>query len=224
MSVILKAEGLHKSYFSGQLETPVLHGIDLKVPTGEFIAVMGPSGCGKSTLLYVAGLLTRPSSGTIVIDGVDTAELGDGQRTRLRRRCIGFVFQQFNLLFALSAYNNVRVALSLRGLPSHDGAANVLEKVGLWEKRHRRPTELSVGEQQRVAIARALVTKPAILLIDEPTGSLDSENETRILDLIQQFNREMQQTILLVTHSEEVASRADRIVRMKDGRIIDGAG
>ncbi|MDK1030704.1 MAG: ABC transporter ATP-binding protein [Planctomycetia bacterium] len=224
MNTILKIENLDKSYFRGRLETPVLHGINLSMERGEYIAVMGPSGCGKSTLLYSAGLLARPTRGTVSIDGVNSEKLSDAGRTRLRRKHIGFVFQQFNLLPALSAYNNVRIALRLRGEESHDGASEALRQVGLYDKRHRRPGALSVGEQQRVAIARGLVTRPAILLVDEPTGCLDSENARNVLELIQDFNRNLKQTILLVTHSAEVASRADRIVRMKDGRIINSCG
>ncbi|MDP6381168.1 MAG: ATP-binding cassette domain-containing protein, partial [Phycisphaerae bacterium] len=148
MSAILQITDLHKSYYSGRLETPVLHGINLEIERGEFVAVMGPSGCGKSTLLHIAGLLATPSSGKVIIDGIDTSGLSDGRRTRLRRKHIGFVFQQFNLLVALTVYNNVRMALKLRGMPCHDGAEDLLKQVGLWDKRHRRPMQLSIGEQQ----------------------------------------------------------------------------
>jgi len=183
--------------------------------------VMGPSGCGKSTLLYLLGLLATPTEGTVVLAGTDTGAISDGRRTLLRRRHVGFVFQRFNLLAALSAEENVALALRIRHEAVQSRACEMLAAVGLEEKRRRRPGELSVGEQQRVAIARALVTRPDVLLADEPTGNLDSEASERVLDLIGRFHRDAGQTIVLITHNEKVAERAERLLRMRDGRIAD---
>jgi len=219
MKTILEARGLTKVYRTDAAPTAALRGVDLAVRRGEFVSVMGPSGCGKSTLLYLLGLLATPTEGTVVLDGTDTGAISDGQRTRLRRRHIGFVFQRFNLLAALSAEDNVALALRLRHEAVQSRAREMLAAVGLDDKRRRRPGELSVGEQQRVAIARALVTRPDVLLADEPTGNLDSEASERVLDLIGRFHRDAGQTIVLITHNEKVAERAERLVRMRDGRI-----
>ena len=219
MDAILEASGLTKVYRTGAAPTAALRGVDLAVRRGEFVSVMGPSGCGKSTLLYLLGLLATPTDGTVVLDGTDTGAISDGRRTRLRRRHIGFVFQRFNLLAALSAEDNVALALRLRHVAVHSRAREMLAAVGLEEKRRRRPGELSVGEQQRVAIARALVTRPDVLLADEPTGNLDSGASERVLDLIGRFHRDAGQTVVLITHNEKVAERAERLVRMRDGRI-----
>jgi putative ABC transport system ATP-binding protein len=219
METILEARGLTKVYRTDAAPTAALRGVDLAVRRGEFVSVMGPSGCGKSTLLYLLGLLATPTEGTVVLDGTDTGAISDGRRTRLRRRHIGFVFQRFNLLAALSAEDNVALALRLRHEAVLTRACEMLAAVGLDDKRRRRPGELSVGEQQRVAIARALVTRPDVLLADEPTGNLDSEASERVLDLIGRFHRDAGQTIVLITHNEKVAERAERLVRMRDGRI-----
>ena len=221
METILEARGLTKVYRTDAAPTAALRGVDLAVRRGEFVSVMGPSGCGKSTLLYLLGLLATPTEGTVVLDGTDTGAISDGRRTRLRRRHIGFVFQRFNLLAALSAEDNVALALRLRREAVQTRAREMLAAVGLDDKRRRRPGELSVGEQQRVAIARALVTRPDVLLADEPTGNLDSEASERVLDLIGRFHRDAGQTIVLITHNEKVAERAERLVRMRDGRIAD---
>jgi len=221
MKTILEAKGLTKVYRTDAAPTAALRGVDLAVRRGEFVSVMGPSGCGKSTLLYLLGLLATPTEGTVVLDGTDTGAISDGRRTRLRRRHIGFVFQRFNLLAALSAEENVALALRLRHEAVQTRAREMLAAVGLDDKRRRRPGELSVGEQQRVAIARALVTRPDVLLADEPTGNLDSEASERVLDLIGRFHKESGQTIVLITHNEKVAERAERLVRMRDGRIAD---
>jgi len=219
METILEARGLTKVYRTDAAPTAALRGVDLAVRRGEFVSVMGPSGCGKSTLLHLLGLLATPTEGTVVLDGTDTGAISDGRRTRLRRRHIGFVFQRFNLLAALSAEDNVALALRLRHEAVQTRACEMLAAVGLDDKRRRRPGELSVGEQQRVAIARALVTRPDVLLADEPTGNLDSEASERVLDLIGRFHRDAGQTIVLITHNEKVAERAERLVRMRDGRI-----
>ena len=222
MTAIIETRGVTKVYRTDNIGTPALRGVDLSVRQGEFVSVMGPSGCGKSTLLYLLGLLDRPTEGTVVLTGTDTKGLGDGERTRLRRSHIGFVFQRFNLLSALSAEDNVALALKLRRLPVGSAPRDMLAAVGLDAKRHRRPNALSVGEQQRVAIARALVTRPTVLLADEPTGNLDSEASDRVLELMAGFHRELGQTIVLITHNEQVAARAGRLVRMRDGRIVSG--
>ncbi len=217
---IIDIRNLRKNYVNGSVVTKVLRDVDMQVNKGEFVAIMGPSGCGKSTLLYVMGLLTHQNSGSLRIAGEDASGLGDSERTRLRREHIGFVFQRFNLLPALSAEANLRVSLKLRGMSQADGVTEMLDRVGLADKGHKRPRELSIGEQQRVAIARSLVGRPAILLADEPTGNLDSDNGRRILDLLAEFHKSEGQTIVMVTHSEEAAGWADRVIRMRDGQIV----
>ena len=220
MQPILITRGLTKVYRSDGVATPALRGVDLAITPGEFVAVMGPSGCGKSTLLYLMGLLDTPTQGTVIIAGADTRGLADGRRTRLRREHIGYVFQRFNLLPTLSAEENVGLALKLRGRPVGSAAREMLAAVGLDDNRRRRPSALSVGEQQRVAIARALVTRPTVLLADEPTGNLDSEASDRVMDLVGRLHRERGQTIVLITHNEQVARRGDRLVRMRDGQLL----
>lgn len=219
---IIDIRGLRKSYRNGSVTTEVLRDIDLEVRRGEFLAIMGPSGCGKSTLLYVMGLLTHHDGGTLRVAGCDADGLADSERTQLRRNHIGFVFQRFNLLPALSAEANLRISLKLRGGDAADESVlEMLERVSLGDKRHKLPQQLSIGEQQRVAIARSLVGRPALLLADEPTGNLDSENGRKILDLLSEFHQRDGQTIVMVTHSEEAAQWADRVVRMRDGRRVD---
>ena len=217
---IIDIRSLRKSYRNGSTTTSVLRDIDVEVRRGEFLAIMGPSGCGKSTLLYIMGLLTHHDSGDFVIADRNANGLSDAERTQLRRQQIGFVFQRFNLLPALSAEGNLRMSLNLRGLSARDGVVEMLDRVGLADKRHKRPRELSIGEQQRVAIARSLVGGPALLLADEPTGNLDSENGHRILDLLAEFHRRDGQTIVMVTHSEEAAGWADRVIRMRDRKSV----
>ena len=219
MAPIIETRNLAKTYRSDGVSTPALRGIDLAVEKGEFVSIMGPSGCGKSTLLYLMGLLDTPTDGAVVLVGADTRGLSDGERTRLRREHIGFVFQRFNLIPTISAEDNVALPLRLRGRPVGPAAREMLAAVGLDEKRRRRPGSMSIGEQQRVAIARALVTRPAVLLADEPTGNLDSESSDRVLDLIERFHEDLGQTVALITHNEQVAARADRLIRMRDGRI-----
>ncbi|MEA3367529.1 MAG: ABC transporter ATP-binding protein [Planctomycetota bacterium] len=220
MPPIIETHNLTKVYGTDGVETPALRGVDLAVEAGEFVSIMGPSGCGKSTLLYLLGLLATPTEGTVRIDGQDTAALGDGGRTRLRRRHIGYVFQRFNLLPTLSAEENVALAMRLRGKRPGEAPRDMLRAVGLEDKRHRRPGQLSVGEQQRVAIARALVTRPTVLLADEPTGNLDSEASDRVMDLVDRLHRERRQAVVLISHDRQVADRADRLIRMRDGRLL----
>jgi len=220
MDWIVETRGLTKVYRTDGVATPALRGVDLAVRPGEFVAVMGPSGCGKSTLLYLLGLLDTPSEGRVLLAGVETRGLSDGGRTRLRRDHIGYVFQRFNLLPTVSAEENVALALKLRGRRVGGAAREMLAAVGLDDKRRRRPNALSVGEQQRVAIARALVTRPSLLLADEPTGNLDTGASDRVMDLVGRLHRETGQTIVLITHNNQVAQRAERLVRMRDGRLL----
>lgn len=220
MNTILETRGLTKVYRADGVATPALRGVDFAVGRGEFVSIMGPSGCGKSTLLYLMGLLATPTDGTVILAGTDTRGVSDGERTRLRRAHIGFVFQRFNLLPTLSAQDNVALPRRLRGMAVGDAPREMLRAVGLEDKRRRRPNQLSVGEQQRVAIARALVTRPAVLLADEPTGNLDSTSSGRVMDLVSRLHAESGQAVVLVSHNEQVAARAHRLVRMRDGRLI----
>ncbi len=224
---ILIASGLHKSFGRGRARVHVLHGLDLRVRRGEFLAVMGPSGCGKSTLLHVLGLMTPPDAdsdgrpmGEIALDGQPVADSA-ATRTALRRRKIGFVFQRFNLLSVLSGWDNVAISLRVRGLRADGRAEKLFEAMGVSHVARRKPGEMSIGEQQRLAVVRALAHQPAILLADEPTGNLDSDNADRLLTLFRKAGGEEHQTIVMITHSAEAASRADRIVHMKDGKILE---
>ncbi len=219
---ILVATGLHKSFGKGRAATHVLRGLDISVGRGEFLAVMGPSGCGKSTLLHVLGLMTPPDAGTTMLDGRLAGKDRAG-RTALRRTHIGFVFQRFNLLGVLSAADNVAVSLRVRGLEGSDRVAQLFEALGVSHVANRKPSQMSIGEQQRVAVVRALAHSPSILLADEPTGNLDSDNSAALLELFRTINRQENQTIVMITHSAEAAAYADRIVQMKDGRIIDNS-
>ena len=218
---VVRTVALEKSYRQGKVLIPALNGIDLSVGEGEFVAVMGPSGCGKTTLLHLLGGLDRATEGRVEIDGVDLATLSDGERTRLRCDKIGFVFQRFNLLPTLTALRNLELAARIKRLTASDSLARLLDLVGLAHKANSTPLEMSIGEQQRVAIARALVGEPRLLLADEPTGNLDSENSTRILGLFKEVNDKLNQTLVMITHSDEAAGWADRIVRMKDGRVVE---
>lgn len=217
--VILKARGIGHTYHAGGVDTPVLFDVDLDVRRAEFVMVMGPSGCGKTTLLNALGLMMRPSVGSVEIDGLDTSGLGDGGRTAVRRRMLGFVFQRFNLLPALTAEQNVMIALRLRGETADGRAVEALERVGLGHKRRSKPGALSMGEQQRVAIARALVGRPKLLLADEPTGNLDSANTADMLSLLAELNESNGLTTIMITHNEHLADRADRVLVMRDGKM-----
>ncbi len=221
MDTILETRGIEKVYRADGVATPALRGVDLAVGRGDYVSVMGPSGCGKSTLLYLLGLLATPTAGSVAVAGTPAAGLPDAARTRLRRAHLGFVFQRFNLLPTLSAEANVALALKVRGRAVGTAARDMLAAVGLEAKRRRRPTQLSVGEQQRVAIARALVTRPDVLLADEPTGNLDSAASERVLALVETLHRETGAAVVLITHNTDVAARADRTLRMQDGRFVD---
>ncbi len=219
---ILQTENLIKNYKVGKIETPVLKGLNFSVEEGEFIAIMGPSGCGKSTLLHLLGGLLSPTSGKILIDGEDLAAVSDAQRTDIRRRKIGFVFQRFNLFPTLTADGNLRLAERIH--TGNGGNAErrreVLHLLKLENKINNKPLELSGGEQQRVALARAIINSPAIILADEPTGNLDTENSKIVLDMFKELNQLYKQTILMITHNPEAAENCNRIIRMLDGKIV----
>ncbi len=219
---ILRTVGLTKTYGSGSTLVTALDGVDLDVRPGEFLAVMGPSGCGKSTLLNLVGGLDTPTSGQVFLDGAELAELGDDKVTELRRRRIGFVFQFFNLIPVLNATENAALPLVLDGVRDADARARTwLDRVGLADRLTNRPDQLSGGQQQRVAVARALSTDPALVLADEPTGNLDSKSATDIAELLQQVASQWGRSVLMVTHDPRIASYAQRLVLMKDGRIVD---
>lgn len=223
MNNILQTENLAKSYKIGKLEVPALRGVSLNVQKGEFVAIMGPSGCGKSTLLHLLGGLLSPTSGKIVIDGEDLSRVSDAKRTDIRRRKIGFVFQRFNLFPTLSAEGNLKLAERIHsGNGGSDGVnrREVLRLLKLEDKMHHKPLEMSGGEQQRVALARAVINSPAIILADEPTGNLDTENSQIVLDMFKKLNREFNQTIIMITHNPEAAAVCSRTVRMLDGRMV----
>ena len=222
MSVFIEAKDLRKTYRVGKIEVPALCGISFSVMRGEFVTVVGPSGSGKSTLFYMLGGLTRADSGSVTIDGVDFATLSDGERTKLRKSKIGFVFQKFNLLPTLSARSNIEIAADIAGLSRPDPAffAKITELLGIARRLDHRPSELSGGEQQRVALARALINRPAIVLADEPTGNLDSKNSEIVLNMLRQSNKELRQTVLMITHNPEAAAYGDRIIHMRDGHIV----
>ncbi len=220
---LLAVENLHMVYKIGKIDVPALRGVDMTVKEGEFVAIMGPSGCGKSTLLHLLGGLLRPTRGRVFIEGVDISSITDAERTTIRREKVGFVFQRFNLLPTLTARDNIELAKQIRGNGQMQGqdAGLILKLLGLEGKMFHKPTELSGGEQQRVAIARAVINRPKILLADEPTGNLDSDNSQMVLDMLQELNLRYRQTILMITHDPEVASNAGRIIEMRDGRILN---
>jgi putative ABC transport system ATP-binding protein len=219
---ILQTENLIKNYKVGKVETSVLKGLNFSVDEGEFIAIMGPSGCGKSTLLHLLGGLLSPTSGKILIDGEDLAAVSDAQRTDIRRRKIGFVFQRFNLFPTLTADGNLRLAERIH--TGNGGNAErrreVLNLLKLENKINNKPLELSGGEQQRVALARAIINSPAIILADEPTGNLDTENSEIVLEMFKELNQRYKQTILMITHNPDAAEHCNRIIRMLDGKIV----
>jgi putative ABC transport system ATP-binding protein len=222
MEPILKTEGLWKTYRSGKLEVSALRGVDFEVLPGEFVSVMGPSGCGKSTLLYVVGGLAQASRGRVLVDGNDLSAMGDAERTRLRRHKVGFIFQRFNLLSTLDAFNNIAIAQHIHGDGFDPHRFDVVTKLlGLSGRLRHRPSELSGGEQQRVAIARAIINEPKIVLADEPTGNLDTQNSEAVLKMLSQLNKELGQTIVMITHNPEATAYSNRVVHMRDGAIVD---
>jgi len=224
MNILLETIDLRKIYKVGKIDVEALQGVNLRIREGELAAVMGPSGCGKSTLMYVLGAMTRPTSGTVIIDGQNITGMNDSQLTAIRRKKIGFVFQKFNLLPTLTARANIEVAQHIHGQAAgfnrHQHLSDVLQLLMIEEKMGRKPSELSGGEQQRVAVARAVANRPAILLADEPTGSLDSKNSEIVLNMFRELNRRFKQTIILVTHNPELVAYTDRLIEMRDGVIV----
>ncbi len=218
---ILETRELRKFYGSGETEVRALDGVNLTVEKGEFVAVVGTSGSGKSTLLHMLGGLDRPTGGTVTVDGRELSALKDEELTIFRRRKIGFVFQNYNLVPVLNVYENIVLPIQLDGRqPDQDYLNRIIETLGLGRKLQNLPNNLSGGQQQRVAIARALAAKPAILLADEPTGNLDSRTSQDVMSLLKVTGQKFGQTIVMITHNEEIAQMADRIVRIEDGRIM----
>src|ERR671923_1191261 len=223
---IVSTAELHRQYGEGEAAVHALRGVSIAFPAGEFTAIMGPSGSGKSTLMHLLAGLDRPTSGSVVVEGRELANLDDRALTRLRRDRLGFVFQAFNLVPVLTAEENIRLPLTLAGKkPDREWLTKLIDAVDLGDRLDHRPAELSGGQQQRVAVARALVHRPAVVFADEPTGNLDSRSSDEVLALLRQAADEFGQTVIMVTHDAHAASVADRIVVLSDGRIVhDGAG
>ena len=228
MPPIIVAENLSKTYRQGKIAVPALKAVSFAIEPGEFVSIVGPSGSGKSTLFYLLGGLPGPTTGSVRIEGSDFARLSDSERTALRGQKIGFVFQKFNLLPTLSARDNIEIAyeISNRAAGKHPPLdrkffAQLTELLGIAGRLDHRPAELSGGEQQRVAIARALITRPALVLADEPTGNLDTANSDAVLSMLRRSNQEFQQTVLMITHNPEAAAIGDRILHMRDGHLIE---
>ena len=220
---ILVTENLRKYYQLGDATVRALDGVSLTVEKGEFIAIVGRSGSGKSTLLHMLGGLDVPTSGTVIVDGRDISGMTKDELTIFRRRKIGFVFQNYNLLPLMNVYENIILPIQLDGIkPDRKLVENILEMLGLGEKKFAMPNQLSGGQQQRVALARALAAKPAIILADEPTGNLDSSTSQDVLGLIKVSGEQLGQTVVMITHNEEIAQMAGRIIRLEDGRICGG--
>ena len=220
---ILETNNLKKIYGSGENEVHALDGVSLEVEQGEFVSVVGTSGSGKSTLLHMLGGLDRPDDGDVFVDGKDIFSLGDEELTIFRRRKIGFVFQNYNLVPSLNVYENIVLPIQLDGRePDKKYIDSIIETLGLTEKLDNLPNNLSGGQQQRVAIARALAAKPAIILADEPTGNLDSKTSQDVMGLLKITGERFSQTIVMITHNEEIAQMADRIIRIEDGKIVSG--
>ena len=223
MAPLIVAKNLGKTYRSGKLDVPALRNVNFSIEKGEFVAIVGPSGSGKSTLFYILGGLTSATSGSVEIDGVDFARLTDAERTRMRRAKIGFVFQRFNLLPTLSAMGNIEIAHEIAGVKGpldKEFLGRLTDLLSISGRLQHRPNELSGGEQQRVAIARALISRPAIVLADEPTGNLDTKNSDAVLEMLRHSNEVLKQTVLMITHNPDAAAIADRILHMRDGRIV----
>jgi len=220
---IIETHGLRKEYQVGKVSVQALRGVDLSVESGKFLSIVGPSGSGKSTLFHIIGGLTPPTAGTVSVGGEDLSTMTDAARTRLRKRTVGFVFQKFNLLPNLTARDNIALARFLSGQPAAPTAhfEEILRLLGIADRLDHKPNALSGGEQQRVAIARAVVNSPAILLADEPTGNLDTENSQAVLEILRGLNEKLGQTILMITHNPEAAAYGHETVYMRDGRIVD---
>jgi putative ABC transport system ATP-binding protein len=220
---IIEIRRLEKIYRVGKVDVQALRGVDLEVPRGEFLSIVGPSGSGKSTLFHIVGGLTPPTGGTVRIEDKDVGAMSDADRTRLRKRTVSFVFQKFNLLPNLTARDNIAIARFIAGMDhqADQSFQEVLELLGIAHRLDHKPAALSGGEQQRVAIARAIVNHPAILLADEPTGNLDTQNSKTVLEVLRDLNERLGQTILMITHNPEAAAYGHRTVHMRDGRIVD---
>ncbi len=220
---LIAVTGLKKIYRMGDVEVAALRGVDLNIERGEFVAIAGPSGSGKSTLFYILGGLASATAGKVLIDGKDLAGMSDSERTRVRRELVGFVFQKYNLLPTLSALDNIGMAQFIAGKPAGTEGwfRQALDLLGVGHRLQHKPRSLSGGEQQRVAIARAIVNQPALLLADEPTGNLDTENSEIVLKLLRDLNQKTGQTILMITHNPEAAAYAHRTIHMRDGRILE---
>ncbi|AOK89904.1 ABC transporter ATP-binding protein [Paenibacillus polymyxa] len=222
---LLKTQALKKHYGNGDTAVHALDGVNLEVESGEFVAIVGTSGSGKSTLLHMLGGLDRPTSGTVTIDGKDISSLKDEELTIFRRRKIGFVFQNYNLVPVLNVYENIVLPIELDGKePDKAHVDKIVHTLGLGQKLNNLPNHLSGGQQQRVAIARSLAAKPAIVLADEPTGNLDSKTSLDVMGLIKVSSQQFRQTIVMITHNEEIAQMADRIIRIEDGKMVGGEG
>ena len=222
-NIIIKLENVEKSYILAKNEVPILKGINLDIKRGEFLAIMGPSGSGKSTTMNMIGSLDIPTRGTIYLDNKDISKLDESELAQLRGQKIGFIFQNFNLLPSLSALQNVTLPLTFQGIQRNEAtrrAKEELEKVKLGHRLTHKPSELSGGERQRVAIARALVTNSEVILADEPTGNLDSKTGEEIMELLKTLNEQHNKTVVIITHDPNIASRAKRVVKIQDGRIV----
>jgi putative ABC transport system ATP-binding protein len=218
----IEIQNLSKIYRVGEVDVHALRGVNLNIERGEFVAVSGPSGSGKSTLFHILGGLTPPTSGRVLLDGRDLAHMTDRERTNLRKTSVGFVFQKYNLLPTLTAADNIAIARDIAGKngPPEPEFVEILKLLGIADRLNHKPRAMSGGEQQRVAIARAIVNHPALLLADEPTGNLDTENSNAVLEILRGLNERMGQTILMITHNPEAAAFAHRIVKMRDGKIV----
>lgn len=222
--MIIELKNITKVFQTSEMETIALDNINIRIDRGEFVAIMGPSGCGKSTILHIMGLLDTPTTGTVIIKGVKAGDLSDRQMAAFRNRSIGFIFQSFQLIKSLNVIDNVEMPLVFRGVPArerHALARQVLESVGMSHREHHLPSQLSGGQCQRVAIARAIIGKPDIILADEPTGNLDSMRGAEVMNILKKLNKEEGCTIVMVTHNEEQARQAGRIIRIFDGRQIE---
>ena len=220
---MIKTVALEKIFRTEEVETLALNKVSIEVKEGEFVAIMGPSGCGKSTLLNILGLLDNPTSGEYYLNGIEVSRYTEAQRTKLRKGIIGFVFQSFNLIDELNVYENIELPLLYMGVSAAERKKKVqeaMERMAIVHREKHFPQQLSGGQQQRVAIARALVSKPAIVLADEPTGNLDSRTSADVLGLLQRTSREFNQTLVMITHNDAIAQLADRIVRIEDGKIV----